>query len=132
MKMKTETKTQTAAEREQQRGRKRQRKAGKARVRRRTEQVKLKLISRQANINFKFAKRLQDNQQHRAARSGASRQSFLLPFVAPHFSAQLELESPMESQKGSPWFLQLTSHRCLLAALPILLLLTVYPSWARV
>lgn len=79
--------------------------------------MKLKLISRLANINFKFAKRLQDNQQHRAARSGASRQSFLLPFVAPHFSAQLELESPMESQKGSPWFLQLTSHRCLLAAL---------------
>lgn len=47
-----------------------------------------------------------------------SRQSFLLPQTWLHFSAQLELESPMESQKGSTRILQLTSHRCLLAALP--------------
>lgn len=51
--------------------------------------MKLKLISRQANINFKFAKRLQDNQQHRAARSGASRQQAKLP-PFPRLGATLQ------------------------------------------
>lgn len=72
--------------------------------------MKLKLISRQANINFKFAKRLQDN-QHVQVGAGSRQQAAFPAHLAPHLSAQLELESPMESQKGSTRFLQLISHR---------------------